>query len=221
MSGNNNFPTSTSTIDSVKHSAPIPIGIHTRHRSGSLSSDSSNSPNSPPPVQTPLSRNPPRISTSPSSSPILYFLSQSPTKAPATFPFRGFGPPVFEEEPEELPSAGHARRASIAGRFAPPTQQQAPPMPEGNEGRGVSLFRRLSLGGALAKPPADVPRTRSPPRPATPPNTAISSPVATRNIPQPSPRKPRRSATVSYERPKRAPSPMGERILKGHFDGFN
>ncbi|KAG6374420.1 hypothetical protein JVT61DRAFT_4457 [Boletus reticuloceps] len=32
-------------------------------------------------------------------------------------------------------------------------------------------------------------------------------------------RKFRRSATV-VERPRRAPSPMGERILKGHFDGL-
>jgi hypothetical protein len=27
--------------------------------------------------------------------------------------------------------------------------------------------------------------------------------------------------SIDNGRPRRAPSPMGERILKGHFDGFN
>jgi len=33
----------------------------------------------------------------------------------------------------------------------------------------------------------------------------------------------RRAATLGVDggKPRRAPSPMGERILKGHFDGFN
>jgi hypothetical protein len=36
-------------------------------------------------------------------------------------------------------------------------------------------------------------------------------------------RKTRRANTLApgTPRPKRAPSPMGERILTGHFDGFN
>ncbi|KAH7930145.1 hypothetical protein BV22DRAFT_77500 [Leucogyrophana mollusca] len=192
--------------DSVKHSEPIPINIHhSRHRSASVSSDSSSSPSSPPQVQTPLNINPPRIPTvSPSSSPILYFLSQSPTKTPATFPFRGWGgPPVFEEE---LPAAAHARRASTAGRF------------------GAALLRRLSLGNALVKPSnatSEIPRSQSPPRSSTPPNSAVS-PTTHRFSGLPT-RKAKRSATISVEsgRPRRAPSPMGERILKGHFDGFN
>lgn len=83
--------------DSVKHSKPIPISTqHLRRRSFSVASDSSHSPTSPP-VQTPQNISPPHLpSLSPSSSPILQFLSQSPTKS-ATFPFRAFGPPTVPE----------------------------------------------------------------------------------------------------------------------------
>ena len=56
----------------------------------------------------------------------------------------------------------------------------------------------------------------SPPSP--PPNSAVTPTAES----QPFANRPRRSATLSAAtRPKRAPSPMGERILKGHFDGFN
>ncbi|KAL4064450.1 hypothetical protein V8B97DRAFT_2017133 [Scleroderma yunnanense] len=204
--------------DSVKHSKPIPISTqHLRHRSFSTSSDSSRSPTTPPQNITP-----PRIpSLSPSSSPILQFLSQSPAKSSATFPFRGFGPlPVFEgvsteEAMEELPATAHARRSSVSGRFA-----QQPPVTDGQHERGVNLLRRLSLGSALTKPPP-VPNGRcpSPPRPVPPPNTAVTSPVfPTLSV---AGRKPKRSATVTETgRPRRPPSPMGERMLKGHFDGF-
>lgn len=56
----------------------------------------------------------------------------------------------------------------------------------------------------------------SPPSP--PPNTAVQT--APPNTPFVN--KPVRSATISVDngRPRRVPSPMGERILKGHFDGF-
>lgn len=72
--------------------------------------------------------------------------------------------------------------------------------------------------------PAD--RMPSPPRPVTPPNTAVSPSADGAKVPLVSPRgtRARRSATLSVDgggRPRRAPSPMGERILKGHFDGFN
>ncbi|KIJ67015.1 hypothetical protein HYDPIDRAFT_174290 [Hydnomerulius pinastri MD-312] len=208
--------------DGVKHSQPIPISTrHFRHRSSSVSSESSSSPTSPPHLQTPQNISPPRIPTSsPSSSPLLYFLSQSPAKSPtnASFPFRGFAPPpVFEDEYfEELPATAHARRASTTGRFNP----QAP-APEAQQERGVNLLRRLSLGSALAKPPAtDIPRSDSPPQLVVPPNSAVTtSPVAANMLPG---RKSRRSATITEPgRHRRAPSPMGERILKGHFDGFN
>lgn len=202
---------------SVKHSQPIPMATHHwRHRSTSVSSDASTLPGSPPQLQTPLSANSPRVPVaSPSSSPILSFLSQSPT---SKSPYRGFGgQPSFDEDiPEELPATVHARRSGTSGLFAP-----APPAPEGHHDRGAGLLRRLSLGSALAKPPnADTLRSRSPPSP-TPPNSATSPTIST--LPVFATRKAKRSATVSIDtgRPRRAPSPMGERILKGHFDGFN
>jgi len=148
-----------------------------------------------------------------------YFLAQSPTKTPGTFPFRKFGSataPVFEEdEPDakEVPVASHARRAStaVAGRFA---QQQ--PLPNAHNERGQGLLRRLSLSSNTFMAPTD--GKRSPP--LAPPNTAVSPTDASQ---MPFGTKPRRSATLSSTegRPRRAPSPMGERILKGHFDGFN
>lgn len=161
-------------------------------------------------------------------------MSQSPTKtAPSTFPFnRKFGgaPPVFEEEEtvEEVPVAVHARRASTAGRFGP--QQPAPVMPDPQRERGTALLRRLSLGNAFARP-AVTERGPSPPHPRTPPNTAVpNTAVDSGNGYSKMPNvnakgtRVRRSATLNVDgggRTRRAPSPMGERILKGHFDGFN
>lgn len=246
--------------DSVKHSQPIPMGTHHwRHRSASLSSDSTSTlPGSPPQVRTPLSPNSPRVPVaSPSSSPILSILSQSPTaKSPSSLPYRGFGAqPVFEgrfpsrllyfsrwlipavtEDPsEELPATVHARRSGTTGRFV-----TAPTIaPDSQLDRGAGLLRRLSLGSALAKvllfhhpcctfnslilkpPVMNKTRSQSPPRPAAPPNSAISPTTTT--LPPFTVRRAKRSATVSIDtgRQRRAPSPMGERILKGHFDGFN
>ncbi|KAG1905213.1 uncharacterized protein F5891DRAFT_678253 [Suillus fuscotomentosus] len=208
--------------DSVKHSQPIPMATHHwRHRSMSVSSESSTLPGSPPQLQTPLSLNSPHVPVaSPSSSPILSFLSQSPTsKSPSSVPYRSFGgQPSFDEDAlDELPASVHPRWAGTSGRFAP-----APPAPEAQTDRGAGLLRRLSLGSALAKPPnLDNTSNRSPTMPATPPNSAVSP--ATTTLPSFPVRKARRSATVSIDpgRRHRAPSPMGERILKGHFDGFN
>src|SRR6267154_4566587 len=96
MNSNNNIEKE----DSVKHSQPIPMTTHHwRHRSTSVSSDSSTLPGSPPQLQTPQTANSPRVPVaSPSSSPILCFLSQSPTsKSPSSLPYRGFGSqPTFE-----------------------------------------------------------------------------------------------------------------------------
>ncbi|KAG1804705.1 uncharacterized protein HD556DRAFT_472282 [Suillus plorans] len=205
--------------DSVKHSQPIPMATHHwRHRSMSVSSESSTLPGSPP---TPLSLNSPHVPVaSPSSSPILSFLSQSPTsKSPSSVPYRGFGgQPSFDEDAlDELPASVHSRWAGATGRFAP-----TPPAPEAQTDRGAGLLRRLSLGSALAKPPnMDNTSSQSPTIPTAPPNSAVSP--ATTTLPSFPVRKARRSATVSIDtgRRHRAPSPMGERILKGHFDGFN
>ncbi|KAK0500157.1 hypothetical protein EDD18DRAFT_1068184 [Armillaria luteobubalina] len=223
------------------HSKPIPI-VTRRGRSTSVSSSSSGSSNSPTEIPTPISTStsPVRIGpVSPGSSPILsYFFSQSPTKAPpgsaSTYPFRKFGPaPVFEgmltyfgswysanplpveAEDKEIPVAAHARRTStaVAGRFAQPQLS----MPEPHAERGTGLLRRLSMSSAFAKP-SDM-RSRSPPN--APPNSAVS-PTESKQLPFVRDSRPRRSATISVDaKPRRAPSPMGERILKGHFDGFN
>ncbi|KAH0833009.1 hypothetical protein J3R83DRAFT_11992 [Lanmaoa asiatica] len=211
----NQNPTNAQTVqDSVQHSKPIPISTqHLRHRSTSFSSDSSNSPTSPPLV-TPKNFPTTRIPTS-SNSPVFSFLSQSPSKASSTFPFRGFPPPpVLEDETaEEHTSPAHARRASATGRF-----QHQPIVPEPHHERGVNVLRRLSLGGQLGKlSMADIPQSGNP---QPPPNSAVlGSPFSNDILPN---RKARRSATITGQtRPRRAPSPMGERILKGHFDGFN
>jgi len=197
------------TSNNVQHSDPIPISSsRVRARSVSVSSSSSGSASSTFDIPQ----------TSPSSSPILsYFLAQSPTKSPstATFPFkRKFGTtPVFEDEEtdKEIPVAAHARRASatVANRFSQPQTM----LPDTHKERGTNLLRRLSLSSAAFKPQFG---PKSPPSP--PPNTAVS-PTA-RGAPFGT--KPRRSATIAESaKPRRAPSPMGERILKGHFDGFN
>ncbi|KAJ7238575.1 hypothetical protein B0H12DRAFT_1137251 [Mycena haematopus] len=195
--------------------SPFPRG---RPRSLSVSSgESSGSASSPTEIPTPMSSSttPPRFNASPGTSPILsYFLAQSPTKSPGTFPFRKL--PVFEEEDSDaLPAVSHARRAStvVAGRFA----QNPTAIPDAHNERGQGLLRRLSLSTGFMSP-AD--GKRSPPN--APPNTAVSPTQATLPFGRDA-RSPRRSAILSAGdgRPRRAPSPMGERILKGHFDGFN
>jgi len=209
----------------VKHSDPIPIATRSgRGRSGSMSSASSGSASSPSELQTPLSGsgNSQRVTIpSPGSSPILSYFLQSPTKSPGanTFPFRKFTSPVLEEDEQKEPaSAFHARRAStvVAGRFG---QQPQNTLPDPHVERGAGLLRRLSLSSAaFGKPDPQSFSPASPPN--APPNSAVS-PVAS-NLPFPRDSKPRRSATISVtEKSRRAPSPMGERILKGHFDGFN
>ncbi|KAJ7145124.1 hypothetical protein C8R43DRAFT_550875 [Mycena crocata] len=217
---NNRTPT-----EKLVSSKPIPIASafpRGRPRSLSVSSGSSSgSASSPTEIPTPMSTSgtSPRINIpSPGTSPILsYFFAQSPTKTPGTFPFRKFGPaPVFEEEESDVPVASHARRAStaVAGRFAQPLNTA---LPDGHSERGQGVIRRLSLsGGSIFNPPDG---KRSPPN--APPNTAVSPKQG--SLPFGRDSKPRRSATLSAAdgRPRRAPSPMGERILKGHFDGFN
>ncbi|KAI0368008.1 hypothetical protein BV20DRAFT_525514 [Pilatotrama ljubarskyi] len=221
----------SSNENNVPHSLPIPIG--SRRRSGSMSDSSSSdsgsvSPASP--VQTPASGTLPRIAPiTPSTSPILsYFLSQSPKSPPsATFPFRrGMAPPVYEDEEAfeaEKPASRHARSASTAwpttDRFNAPA---VAPVPSNQQDRAAGLLRRLSLGGNMARPQVPAVKqtngsTRSP-RATTPPGMASNASGA----PASPTRKARRANTMAAGTPRpRAPSPMGERILKGHFDGFN
>ncbi|KAJ7081782.1 hypothetical protein B0H15DRAFT_924123 [Mycena belliarum] len=203
------------TSEKPASSKPIPISPSPfprgRARSVSVSSGESDSP--PTPVSSSAAS--PRVNIpSPGTSPILaYFLAQSPSKSPSTFPFRKFGSaPVFEEDEfdnKETSAFSHSRRAStaVAGRLS-----QVPPLPDTHSERGQGLLRRLSLSIAPDG-------KRSPP--GVPPNSAVSPTFPV--MPFGRNDKPRRSATLSVAegRPRRAPSPMGERILKGHFDGFN
>ncbi|KAJ6561973.1 hypothetical protein B0H19DRAFT_1210032 [Mycena capillaripes] len=220
-----------------KASKPIPIMPSAfprgRPRSASVSSGSSSgSASSPTEIPTPLSASAasPRVNipSSPGTSPILsYFLAQSPTKTPPPSHSASLGPRSLkgiyrnlteeEMEPKEVPAVSHARRAStaVAGRF---TQTPNTALPDAHSERGQGLLRRLSLSSAFMNPNDG---KRSPPN--APPNTAVSPTQSTLPFGRERDSKPRRSATLSTTdgRPRRAPSPMGERILKGHFDGFN
>ncbi|THU86650.1 hypothetical protein K435DRAFT_683233 [Dendrothele bispora CBS 962.96] len=201
----------SSSPNKNRPTSPIPIARHMRGRSGSVSSSDSSPPSELPTPNTASTS--PRITVpSPGSSPILsYFFAQSPSKNTATFPFRKFGTaPVFEEDessPNEPHAAHHARRASttVADRFNQPTNNT---MPDNHLERGSGLMRRLSLSTA------GVPAFgKQPQLPEAPPNSAVSPTGKGFSA---------RRATLAVDaKPRRAPSPMGERILKGHFDGFN
>ncbi|KAI0288835.1 hypothetical protein BC826DRAFT_971356 [Russula brevipes] len=135
-----------------------------------------------------------------------------------------------------------------SGRAASQRSAPAPPVIEAQHARGAGVLRRLSLGGGLkgvcsfdserkSTPYLNVftqsafqgaPNgPASPPPPATPPPSAVSpppSPGFAANQNNTGVRRVRRAATLSVPSTNsrhRAPSPMGERILKGHFDGFN
>ena len=243
--------------DKTTHSKPISInttaGHHHRHRSASVSSDSSDgSPSDP--IRTPLTTNPPKVTTvSPSSSTspfFSYIMGQQP--AAKTFPFRrstvdsisGTGP-VFDDgrlsirifkyphvdaqidDPQE-PAPLHKvhRRATTSWTATGPNQPMNPLAGDRQE-RASGLLRRLSLSTSFSKvhtvilktltSPSDALRYQPPgfggndQPPAVPPNTAFPNSPTNSSTPGSPPRKPAR----------RAPSPMGERILKGHFDGFN
>ncbi|EKM78634.1 hypothetical protein AGABI1DRAFT_74993 [Agaricus bisporus var. burnettii JB137-S8] len=207
-------------VDNIRHSDPIPIGQNRgRARSvSSASSSSTSSVNGSPTTPISTSFGSGNIRTSPTSSPIYSYFMSSPTKTNSTFPLRRKFPgtsPVYEAEEEDekvVPVATQMRRTSthIANRF---TEPKTTPLPEPQVERGTGFLRRLSLSTAPLRK-GYIPTNSSSP----PPNTAADS--SPDNLPFNN--KPRRSATFSTDgrRPRRAPSPMGERILKGHFDGF-
>ncbi|VDB85663.1 unnamed protein product [Peniophora sp. CBMAI 1063] len=229
------------------HSQPMAIP-NSQNRRRAMSTTSTSSEGSPAsPLQTPvspLSAFPPKIATSPSAtSPIFsYFMSStSPTTKSNTLPFRrpldgiAGNPPVFEDEEVEEPAPlnGHHRRATTTGwpggnarapQASPPNFVQ--PIPE-HAARG-GIMRRLSLSTGFGRPV--LPGGAAPPdnsptaRPMTPPPSASGSfPRETGFASKPSGRVGRRATLLGAPEasPRRAPSPMGERMLKGHFDGFN
>jgi len=237
----------SSNTKDFKHAAPIPILASPNRRRPSMTS-SDGSPTSPTTILTPNTTSSlyPTTNLAPSSptgsSFFPYLMSTSP-KTTVSFPYRrppGFGaPPVFEdEEGQEVNHNSLHQRRSTTGwagnsRSAPQraaAPAPAPPVIEAQHARGAGVLRRLSLGGGLNSSffqgPPNGPA--SPPPPATPPPSAVtpsetSGFSANQNNTGVRSRV-RRSATLSVPstNPRhRAPSPMGERILKGHFDGFN
>ncbi|KAH9162440.1 hypothetical protein EDB89DRAFT_640360 [Lactarius sanguifluus] len=227
-----------SNLNDFNHAVPIPI-LASPHRRRPSTASSDGSPTSPPALQTPVSYPTNLAPSSPTSSPIFSYFMSSPPKTSASFPYRrlpGFGaPPVFEDDDGqelEVRGAHHQRSATTGwvgnGRAASQRAAPAAPVIEAQEARGAGVLRRLSLGGSFGSPfQTNTNKSSSPPEPTTPPPSAVTSPVtpgfaAKQATSQP--RRVRRAATMSTPTSnarRRAPSPMGERILKGHFDGFN
>ncbi|KAH9047421.1 hypothetical protein EDB84DRAFT_1434898 [Lactarius hengduanensis] len=236
-----------SNLNDFNHAVPIPI-LASPHRRRPSTASSDGSPTSPPALQTPISYPTNLAPSSPPSSPIFSYFMSSPPKTSASFPYRrlpGFGaPPVFEDDDGqeiEVRGAHHQRSATTgwAGNGRAASQRAAPAAPviEAQEARGAgvlasSLSRRelwgLSFPYTYESPfQTNTNKSSSPPEPATSPPSAVTSPVtpgfaAKQTTSQP--RRVRRAATMSTPTSsarRRAPSPMGERILKGHFDGFN
>ena len=167
--------------DKIPHSTPISIntagGHHHRHRSASVSSDSSDgSPSDP--IRTPVTANPPKVTTvSPSTSPFFsYIMGQQP--AAKTFPFRrgtidaiGSTSPVFDDgrsliqtskypypnipiddsqESNPAPLRKIHRRATTSWTATSPPQPVNPLAGDRHE-RASGLLRRLSLSTSFSK----------------------------------------------------------------------
>ncbi|OCB90080.1 hypothetical protein A7U60_g2744 [Sanghuangporus baumii] len=151
--------------------------------------------------------------------------------------------PIMEEDEDtQSPLARHARRMSTSAGWTPATSRFNPVPPADHAERGAGLLRRLSLGGAFVRVCPHIftrsveqqlqlitPLQPQPPSPpaqhAAPTSLAPAAPVSEAKAPIPQGRKKRRASTLGVPgeggRPRRSPSPMGERILTGHFDGFN
>jgi len=180
------------------------------------------------------------------TSPLGYFLgTTSPFKSTTGAGTAGsfFGGKIasgMEEDDDGPPGAGaiglfgmggHTRRASASwtqtGATPGPPVLQSP-----TKDRGSGVLRRLSLSTQFQRPtfnnnnnsPSSVP-------PPPPPSAVTLSPARSFAAPAPKPPTPptngknqplRRAATLAVSDPvkKRGISPMGERLLKGQFDGF-
>jgi len=182
------------------------------------------------------------------TSPLAYFLGTTSPMKTTTGAGNGggfFGGKIvsaMDESDDGPPGAGaiglfgvggHTRRASTSwaqGAGAgvgtmPPAVPQSP-----TNARGTGVLRRLSLSTTFQRPTFG---SNSPPNvPAPPPPSAVS-PAKSFAAPTPKPPTPpfngngrhqplRRAATLAVSDPvkKRGISPMGERLLKGQFDGF-
>ncbi|KAF9645986.1 hypothetical protein BDM02DRAFT_379076 [Thelephora ganbajun] len=209
--------------DKMPHSKPISINTaashHSRYRSDSVSSDSSDgSPSDP--IQTPLSANPPKVTTvSPSTSPFFSYIMGQQPGVTKTFPFRrstvdsiGSTGPVFDDEPSPAPLRKVHRRATTSWTATSPPQSMNP-LAGGRQERASGVLRRLSLSTSFTRPQPGFGSNEQ--TPVVPPNTALPNSPINGNTPL------NRGTSPPRKPIRRAPSPMGERILKGHFDGFN
>jgi len=162
--------------DKIQRSKPISInttaGHHHRHRSASVSSDSSDgSPSDP--IHTPLNANPPKVTTvSPPASPFLSYIMGQQPGATKTFPFRrgtvdsiGSTGPVFDDgrspihnskyphadvQTDDTQDSGAAPLRKIHRRATTSWTTPSPPQPINQlagdrQERASGLLRRLSL----------------------------------------------------------------------------
>jgi hypothetical protein len=183
------------------------------------------------------------------SSPILsYFFGKDSLSKPATTtkPVASTAPqlPPLPDEDDEFtpgpgstPMPGHHRAMSmgswsrfsaspVAGPSSMAGSNVPPNSPQDTVQRGAGVLRRLSLGAAFGKPilPAMNQGQDGKMDDSSLHRAKTIGPTSAENNGFQGRRTARR-ATLSgtegtYVRP-RAPSPMGERMLKGHFDGFN
>lgn len=182
------------------------------------------------------------------SSPILsYFFGKDALSKPlsTTKPAASTGPqlPPLPDEDDDItpggkstPMLGHHRAMSmgswsrfpaspIAGSSSMAGSNVPPNSPQDTVQRGAGVLRRLSLGAAFAKP--TLPTMKQEQDGNMDGNSLHRAktigPASAENGGFQGRRAARRATLGSTDganiRP-RAPSPMGERMLKGHFDGF-
>ncbi|CAE7144253.1 unnamed protein product [Rhizoctonia solani] len=204
----------------MSSSAPQPIPG--RNRSASMYSLSSLPALSHSPSVSPNSPTLPQLSPALAGKTLTQIFSgpQSPLKGFKEVPnFTVTKPGVVEEEDDEhahddfhgefpaSPPRSHTRHTSIGSWGRP-----------GEMDRGHGILRRLSLGSALRPSPAVM--NSPPPQIHQPTPAPRESPPVLR---KPSPlRGNGNSLGLQVQDPvkHRGISPMGERMLKGHFDGF-
>ncbi|KAF8604146.1 hypothetical protein BDV93DRAFT_544165 [Ceratobasidium sp. AG-I] len=220
-----------STTPPRSSAQPIPAATHGRARSASLYSISSLPGLSNSPTVSPHSPTLPQLSPSLAGKSLTSIFSgpQSPLKSgPGFYANSGGGPGIVEEEDDDhhhddfhgefpaSPPRSHTRHASLNWGNAPRTVGSEL---DNRIERGQGLLRRLSLGSAFATRPVLNVQAPVPQMPAAPTREA---PV----VRKPSPLRPN-SLGLGGLAPARDPvknrgvSPTGERMLRGHFDGFN
>ncbi|KAG9087942.1 hypothetical protein FS749_002543 [Ceratobasidium sp. UAMH 11750] len=137
---------------------------------------------------------------------------------------------VFHGEFPSSPPRGHTRHGSISWGTAP--RIAGSEFDNRVEERGNGLLRRFSLGSAFGSRPTPAIMTSSPPQNVASPAPKLpAAPTAPREPPVVRKPSPLRGNSNSLGLGGLAPpaqdpvkhrgiSPMGERMLKGHFDGF-